>query len=201
MFSVAVAEAKNVHNAAVADWTQVTDARLNEALEGLKNAMNTFQTAEQTGDLASQTSLDELKASLTNAQSLLDDIGTSTDGSDIALGSRWSTQEAKDAFQAAIYAAQAVLDNENATQNDIEAALKDLAAAQSTFQNACHDGTMISSGASEGDNNDSGSSDKNTGLAQTGDMLLYAPLALGILAALSAIIAIVAKRRSAHRRS
>lgn len=137
--------------------------------------MSTFQTAEKTGYLASQTSIDELKADISDAQAYLDATSTSADGKDVAVGTRWATQEAKDAFQAAINAAQAVLDNENATQNDIEAALKDLAAAQSAFQDACHDGTMISSGASEDNNNDSGSSDKNAGLAQTGELHYFNP--------------------------
>lgn len=202
----AIKQAQEIFDSAKADWTQVTDAQLNEALDNLNNAMNAFQTAEQAGLLASATSIDDLKKAIDDAQAYLEATSISVDGSDVATGSRWASQQAVDTFKVAIDAARSAAEAERPTQNDIDSAKQALADAYDAFKEACSNGTAAISGNNNNnnesnDNNGMPTPDKKGGLAQTGDAFLWAPIVLAIVLISALVIAVIAYRSSIRRRN
>ncbi|USF28719.1 S-layer homology domain-containing protein [Clostridium sp. MD294] len=64
------------------------------------------------------------------------------DGSDVAPNQYWVTKAVMADFEAAITAAQAVASDDTATQDDVDAAVSDLTAAQEIFESAKKLGTL-----------------------------------------------------------
>lgn len=128
------------------------------------------------------------------------------DGSDVATGSRWASQQAVDTFKAAIDAARSAAEAESPAQNDIDSAKQALADAYDAFKEACSNGTAAISG-NNNDNNESNDNngmptpDKKGGLAQTGDAFLWAPIVLAIVLISALVIAVIAYRSSIRRRN
>lgn len=82
-----------------------------------------------------------LKAAIANAQALLDATVSSENGADVAKTEKWATPANIKTFTDAIKAAQAVVDDGDASKEVVEQAVTDLNGAKSTFEGQRKDGT------------------------------------------------------------
>lgn len=82
-----------------------------------------------------------LKAAIANAQALLDATVASENGADVAKTKKWATAADIKTFTDAINAAQAVVDKEDASKEEVERAVTTLNNAKSTFKGQRKDGT------------------------------------------------------------
>ena len=82
-----------------------------------------------------------LKAAIANAQALLDATVSSENGADVAKTEKWATPANIKTFTDAIKAAQAVVDDGDASKEVVEQAVTDLNDAKSTFEGQRKDGT------------------------------------------------------------
>ena len=82
-----------------------------------------------------------LKAAIANAQALLDATVASENGADVATSNKWATAANIETFTDAINAAQAVVDKEDASKEEVEQAVTTLNDAKSTFEGQRKDGT------------------------------------------------------------
>lgn len=81
-----------------------------------------------------------LSASVTAAEAALAKVGVSTDGKDVASDKKWVTAEAKATLEAAVAAAQNVMESAT-TQQQIDEAKAALDAAVEAFEGAAQNGT------------------------------------------------------------
>lgn len=107
----------------VADDTDVTQGEVNTAVTALTSAVSTFEAAVIAVDKSS------LIAAIASAQDLLATAEAGTEPGQYP-------QEAITAFETAMVAAQAVVDDAEATQNDVDDAVTTLAAAVAAFEAA-----------------------------------------------------------------
>ena len=82
-----------------------------------------------------------LKAAIANAQALLDATVSSENGADVAKTEKWATPANIKTFTDAINAAQAVVDKEDASKEEVEQAVTTLNNAKSTFEGQRKNGT------------------------------------------------------------
>lgn len=82
-----------------------------------------------------------LKAAIANAQALLDATVSSENGADVAKTEKWATAANIATLTDAIKAAQAVVDDGDASKEVVEQAVTDLNGAKSTFEGQRKDGT------------------------------------------------------------
>ncbi len=82
-----------------------------------------------------------LKAAIANAQALLDATVASENGADVATSNKWATAANIETFTDAIKTAQAVVDKEDASKEEVEQAVTTLNDAKSTFEGQRKDGT------------------------------------------------------------
>ena len=82
-----------------------------------------------------------LKAAIANAQALLDATVASENGADVATSNKWAIPANIKTFTDAINAAQAVVDKEDASKEEVEQAVTTLNDAKSTFEGQRKDGT------------------------------------------------------------
>lgn len=82
-----------------------------------------------------------LKAAIANAQALLDATVSSENGADVAKTEKWATAADIKTFTDAINAAQAVVDKEDASKEEVEQAVTTLNNAKSTFEGQRKNGT------------------------------------------------------------
>lgn len=163
------------------------------------------------GGIASAEAVAQFESDIKSARNDLINTAVSADGTDIASGTSWVTQDVHDTFAAAIAAAEAVLavdepltaDAGRASARaalgadgplaaDIERASADLAAARAAFDGAKADGLLAS-------NPEKKPADASA-LAKTGDPTFAAVAGAASLAALAAGAAAVARRRSGKER-
>lgn len=112
----------------------VSQQELNDALNSLIEAMEL--PPEEVDKTILQTAIisaNENKASVT----------VSEDGKDVGPTEKWVTAAVKKAYEAAIEGVQAVLDDENATQAEVDAALRALETATASFNEAKKYGTKV----------------------------------------------------------
>ncbi len=84
-----------------------------------------------------------LTDAITAANAAVEAIKVDTDAANVDEGVKWVTAEAKAAYVAAIGVAQGVLDNDNATQDEVDAAVTALATATTDFERAQDTGTKV----------------------------------------------------------
>lgn len=84
-----------------------------------------------------------LVSAISSASSNLRSTFTSRDGSDVNSNNMWVTSAVKTTYENAIATAQAVVDDADATQESVDAALRDLNEASTTFNNAKKAGTRV----------------------------------------------------------
>lgn len=98
---------------------------------------NKTNTGDEGGnDTPVVVSKDALSAKVTAATEAKANVEISEDGTDLTDGDVYVTQDIMDAFDAAIAAAQGVLDNEDAMQDDVDAAVTTLDGAITAFDAA-----------------------------------------------------------------
>lgn len=120
-FENAINSAKSVNENEAA-----TQEEVNDAVTELKNAEKTFKDSVI---IEVETDKSALETAVSEANSTLNDAEVGNEPGQYP-------QEAADVFAAAIANAQAVLDNESATQEEIDEAVTMLASAQETFLSA-----------------------------------------------------------------
>ena len=98
-------------------------------------------TVEGTVDPPEAADKSLLEEALKAAQDAQKDVMISEDGSDVDPADQWVPQSAADALKEAIDAAQAVKDNPDANQDEVDAAADALKRAQKTFDETKKDGT------------------------------------------------------------
>lgn len=102
---------------------------------------------DQGGDKPDGPDKTALNSAITAAEAAIADVEVSTDGADVSKSKQWVTQEAKDAYAAAIAAAKTVAGKADATEENVTQAVADLAEATTAFEAAKADGTKTSSGS------------------------------------------------------
>lgn len=123
-------------NIVLAD-SNTTQIDIDSAVTALANATTTFNAAKSIVPALVTTAL---STTITAANTNIASISVSTDGSDVTSTQDWVTQAVLTAYQNAINAAKAVLNNAT-TQTAVENAVSDLASATTTFNNAKAKGT------------------------------------------------------------
>jgi hypothetical protein len=131
---------------AVYDKTDATSEEITAAAKALDEATAAFNAAKQAGTKAADK--EALTGKITAAGTNIASVEVSTDGSNVDPEKEWVTQADKTAYQAAITAAQAVLDNSSATDAEIAAAAVTLDAATAVFNAAKKAGTKAVNKAS-----------------------------------------------------
>jgi len=132
-FEVAIGTAHGVYVSVAATQAQVTAAATT-----LSAAYTVFYDAREPGTLVDRVALG---TAINVADTSLAATAESVDGSDIALTAYWTTPEARQDFEDAIAAARDVLDDEDATPEQIVAAASALADARKVFYAARERGT------------------------------------------------------------
>ena len=102
----------------------------------ISGRFGTFEIKDTEGEpiyLADKTSLTEAISAANEAK---DGVETSTNGADVVSDAYWVTAEEKSAYTEAVAAAQAVLNDNGATQAEVDAAVNALGTATTTFSAA-----------------------------------------------------------------
>lgn len=117
-----------------------TQIEIDDAVALLTTATGIFKTAKKAGTQAAVKTVlnDEIIAANTNKTTVV----VSTDGIDVLPTNQWVNAAAMTAYTDAITAAQLVSDNANATQVEVDDAVKLLTTATGTFNTAKADGIM-----------------------------------------------------------
>jgi len=121
-----------------------TGSATNQAIVSLADIVNGQSTWYKLGSIVlDQEQVDKtaLGAAIAQATANKATAVVSVDGTDVEPEDKWVTQAEMDAYEAAITAAQAVYDNPNATQAEVDNAVSALVAATEAFNGAKKDGT------------------------------------------------------------
>ncbi|MEE1131804.1 MAG: VCBS domain-containing protein, partial [Caryophanon sp.] len=134
-FEAAIEAAQSVFDNEAASEEEVA-----KAIVDLEAASVAYVAAQEDGKKAASGEVD--KSALENAITAADDskVAMSSDGEDVPVGTKWTTEEDLDTFEAAIEAAQSVFDNEAASEEEVGKAIDDLEAASLAYQQAQADG-------------------------------------------------------------
>jgi hypothetical protein len=153
--------------------------------------------------VATDANLNALNSAINDANALLEQTQTSTDGTDVAVGTQWATQEALDAYKAAVEEVTAVLNNPDATEDEIDAALTALEQAKADLEALSAEGTYVAPAEEQGGEAAattatataaSATTADGSATAQTGDNAQDMAVAGGLAAMLSAFVAALALR-------
>jgi len=128
-FKAAIASAQSVYNN-----PNATQAEVDAAVSALATARAIFDASVIT--VGAPVNKASLAAALVEAKALLAAVKESDDGAGLSPGEDYAPQTARNAFSAAITAAETVSNNSNATQVQVNAALKALKDAQTDFDEA-----------------------------------------------------------------
>ena len=128
---------------AVLEDADATQAEVDQAITDLAAATETFNAAKEAGSYVEPANTEALAAAIAEAKINANAPAVSTDGTDVLPTQQWVTAEDKIAYQAAIDAAQAVLEDTDATQDQVDQAVADLAAATETFNAAKEAGSYV----------------------------------------------------------
>jgi len=126
---------------AVADNADATQAQVDTAVINLQTATTTFNNAKAAGTQPVDKSV--LETAITAANNNKTTATISTDGADVFADAYWVTATVMNAYTNAIAAAQAVVDNSDATQAQVDAAVINLQTATTTFNNAKAIGKIV----------------------------------------------------------
>lgn len=172
-----------------------TQNGVDAALADLNAATALFEAAKQAG-LKVDTSL--LSSALEEAAGDAAGVEVADNAGAVPSGTVFVTQQASDAYRAAVAKAKAVLGNVNATQDEVDAAVRDLADAKSVFQAAKQVGTGGQSPDGPAvDQSGSGSAPDAAAkpLARTGDQAARS-VVVGVLGCCAALgMVLLARRR------
>ena len=127
---------------AVSQNADATQDQMDGALAALNVAVLAFNAAKQEGTKAGPTAdKTALNAAIATAAAAKEGIAVDTDAANVPAGTQWVTQAAKDTFDTAIAAAEAVAQNAAATQEQADAAETALNTAITAFNTAKQAGT------------------------------------------------------------
>ncbi len=85
----------------------------------------------------------ELLSAIDKAKKLPEGIAVSADGTDIPKSDKWTNEQARAELEKAIQAAQAILDDSNVSQDEVDRAISQLNAAMEAFNNSLAYGTKL----------------------------------------------------------
>lgn len=114
------------------------ESKLPDSIKGVDDSWKTEVFGTPSSETVDKTAL---KAAIANAQALLDATVASENGEDVATSNKWATAANIETFTDAINAAQAVVDKEDASKEEVEQAVTTLNDAKSTFEGQRKDGT------------------------------------------------------------
>lgn len=115
---------------------------------------------------------DAIKASTTNSKS----VAVSIDGSDVLVANKWVTSIVEKTYTDAIATAQAVVNNADATQNEVQDAVGALGTATIAFNTSKVAGTKTSSSSSSGSNSSTSSTTSTSSTGTTTGTTTTAPV-------------------------
>lgn len=174
----------------VIDDPAKTQRKVDGAIDDLNAAVEKFDGEKKRG---LKTDFRGLAKAIENAEAMLASTRYSLDGSDVAKSDLWTTEAERNALLMAIGAAQKVLDNPAATQEECNEAAKTLGTAVEGFQDSLRGGLRASEGISQSDDGASPSSTESTALTKTSDEVNGA--AFLMISIMAALVAIAARRR------
>ena len=114
------------------------ESKLPDSIKGVDDSWKTEVFGTPSSETVDKTAL---KAAIANAQALLDATVASENGADVATSNKWATAANIETFTDAINAAQAVVDKEDASKEEVEQAVTTLNDAKSTFEGQRENGT------------------------------------------------------------
>lgn len=115
------------------------ESKLPDSIKGVDDSWKTEVFGTPSSETVDKTAL---KAAIANAQALLDaTVASGVNGADVATSNKWATAANIKTFTDAINAAQAVVDKEDASKEEVEQAVTTLNDAKSTFEGQRKDGT------------------------------------------------------------
>ena len=130
---------------AVAANSDAAQEQIDAAAATLATATTAFNAAKKEGTKAasgpSAADKTALNAALEAAPTAKTGVVADTAAANVPAGTKWVTQADMTAFEAAITEAQAVSDNSNATQSQVDTAVTALTTATTTFNESKQDGT------------------------------------------------------------
>jgi hypothetical protein len=128
---------------AIAQKADATQAEVDAQVTVLNSAVSTFNAAKDTGtnETIQDANKTALTAAITAADGAKSGIVVGTSAGEVASGVAFVTQTVMDALNAAITAAQAIADKEDATQAEVNAQVIALNSAVTTFNDAKQTGT------------------------------------------------------------
>lgn len=129
-FSIPVIATAYHHAYAVLTDMESTQVDVDEALTELNNAIELMKVDKS-----------KLKSAISNANKQLDSVTVSIDGTDVDPTEQWITEEVMRNYEMAIAEARSVVEDAEATQADVDEALKMLTKATETFNAAKQKGT------------------------------------------------------------
>jgi predicted 3-demethylubiquinone-9 3-methyltransferase (glyoxalase superfamily) len=132
-----------IHLTGATEVNAGADAWVYDVTVDLDSAEITLLTPDATPPVGEADKL-ALNTDLGNAGTNVASVMISADGSDVINTKQWVTAETEATYQAAISSAQAVADNGEATQQQVDDAVSALAVATTTFNDAKQTGTETS---------------------------------------------------------
>ena len=127
--TAAIAAAK-----AVADDPEATQAQVDAATAAVTAAKDAFEPKDGKYEEPAAVDKSALQTAIATATNEKKDVKVSEDGKDIDPKDTWTTIEERDELTAAIAAAKAVLDDPEATQAQVDAAVEAVTAATEAFE-------------------------------------------------------------------
>lgn len=118
--------------------SEASQDAVDEATQSLTTAIDTYEKAIETVGLEKEA----LRQAITDAQESQQGIATSSDGKDLADGTKYVTPEEKQALDQAIEQAKQVLNHPESTQHDIDNAIAPLNNAKDTYTNSIKTATV-----------------------------------------------------------
>ncbi len=153
-FDKALTDAKAVADTATQAEVDAAAKALTDATKALTDAIENAAYGTKAADKT------DLTAAIEAAKAKMEGVLTSANGSDVDTDKTWVTAAVKTALENAIQAAQDVVDNAEATDEDIAKAVTDLNTASDAFKPAA--GTKTSGGYRPGSSSGSGSNANTT---------------------------------------
>jgi hypothetical protein len=119
----------------------VSQTEVDTALAELVADIAVFNSVKQHGTLPTDSSA--LGAAITNAETLVANTTASDDGTGVFIGSWWAARGDIETFETNIAEAKDTLQNQDATQIEVDTAIGLLAIARTNFEAVRHEGTEI----------------------------------------------------------
>ncbi len=134
-----------IDDAQLAYDTASSAENITDAVTALANATKTFDEAKKLGTDENAVDTSALSKAIADAKDHISHVTVSINGEDIPTTQTWVTQADVDTYDQAIDTAQAVLDKNSATKEEVDGAVTTLANATKVFEEATKEGLFDTS--------------------------------------------------------